>query len=239
VKTAVTADDARYRQTVDRLLQGQAYRELGAARLFEGGLSLAPDERGRRLIAAHAAEERAHYRAVMDVWSRFGGVSAAEIEARAEERLLRHPLPSAWSWFDLGVAQFLFDRAGLWQLREYQDCSFAPYRRLVAGILRDEDQHQDFGAETIVALCGAGRPAAGDQNAVFARWLAVALRSFGRPDSEGDRYALAAGLKRRAAAVVMRDFVDDLKPTLRLTGLAFPAPQVLDAALPDGLDFTL
>ncbi|HXI57771.1 MAG TPA: hypothetical protein VNO55_17015, partial [Polyangia bacterium] len=79
----------------------------------------------------------------------------------------------------------------------------------------------------------------GDQNAVFARWLAAALRSFGRPDSDGDRYAVAAGLKRRPAAAVMRDFVDDLKPTLRLTGLAFPAPQVLDVALPDGLDFTL
>jgi 1,2-phenylacetyl-CoA epoxidase catalytic subunit len=191
------------------------------------------------LLAAHAAEERAHYRAVLDVWSRFGGVGALDIEARAEERLSRHPLPPVASWFGLGVAQFLFDRAGLWQLREYQDCSFAPYRSLVAGILRDEDQHQDFGAETIVALCRAGQPAAGDQNEVFARWLAAALRSFGRPDSVGDRYAVAAGLKRRPAAVVMRDFVDDLKPTLRLTGLALPAAQALDVALPDGLDFTL
>ncbi|MEA2696144.1 MAG: hypothetical protein QOI66_415, partial [Myxococcales bacterium] len=97
VTTAVTADDARYLQTVDRLLQGQAYRELGAARLFEGGLSLAPDERGRRLITAHAAEERAHYGAVVAVWSRFSGVSTTEIEARAEERLSRHPLPPASS----------------------------------------------------------------------------------------------------------------------------------------------
>ena len=64
-----------------------------------------------------------------------------------------------------------------------------------------------------------------------ARWLAVALLSFGRPGSEGDRYAVAAGLKRRPAAAVMGDFLDDIQPAVARAGLTFPAPAMLPVAL--------
>ncbi len=223
--------DPVYRATIDRLLQGQAYRELGAARLFEDGRALAPTPALADVIAAHAAEERAHFRAVLAAWAAFSGAAPTALEARAEARLGERPLPAVTTWFDLAMAQFLFDRAGLWQLREYTECSFAPYRALVAGILGDERNHQDFGAEAVVGWCraqGAG-PAA---NAVFARWLAVALLSFGRPGSEGDRYAVAAGLKRRPAAAVMGDFLDDIQPTVARAGLIFPEPATLPVALP-------
>ncbi|HEX3699026.1 MAG TPA: Phenylacetic acid catabolic protein [Polyangia bacterium] len=223
--------DPRFRATVDRLLQGQAYRELGAARLFEHGAALAPDAHQRARFAAHANEERAHHRAVIDVWARFAAAPAAVVEARAEDRLARLPLPPARSWFALAMAQFLFDRAGLWQLREYAACSFAPYRALVADILADERDHQDSGAEAIVALCAAGHHES-EKDAVFTRWLAVALRSFGRPGSDGDGYAVTVGLKRRSAAAVMGDFVADILPTVRRAGLVFPAPHTLNVILP-------
>ncbi|HEY2901624.1 MAG TPA: Phenylacetic acid catabolic protein [Polyangia bacterium] len=223
--------DPRFRATVDRLLQGQAYRELGAARLFEHGAALAPDARGRALLAAHADQERAHYRAVIDVWACFAAAPVSVVEARAEDRLARLPLPAARSWFALAMAQFLFDRAGLWQLREYAACSFAPYRVLAAGILADEGDHQDAGAEWVVTLCAPGHHD-GEKDAVFARWLAVALRSFGRPGSDGDRYAVSVGLKRRSAAAVMGDFVADLLPTVRRARLVFPPPRTLDVILP-------
>ena len=230
--------DQRYRATVDRLLQGQAYRELAAARLFEAGQALAPEARLRQLVSAHAEEERAHYRAVIAVWARFAGASPATMEARAALRLAQSPLPVVDSWLALAMARFLFDRAGTWQLREYTTCSFAPYRALVAGILNEERDHQDGGAQTVLALCAADRGGA-EKDGAFACWLAVALLSFGRPGSDGDRYAVAAGLKRRPAAAVMQDFVDDLKPTMRAAGLAFPALGTLGVVVPLELDCTL
>lgn len=217
---------------VDRLLRGQAYRELGAARLFDGARALAPNAALAAVIDGHAAEERAHYRAVIDVWAAFTGESSAALEARAEARLRERPLPAVTSWFALGMAQFLFDRAGLWQLREYTACSFQPYRALVAAILLDERAHQDFGAEAVIAGCRAGEPEA---DSTFACWLAVALRSFGRPGSDGDRAAVAAGLKRRPAAAVMRDFLDDIRPTAAQAGLIFPGASALGVALPADL----
>jgi 1,2-phenylacetyl-CoA epoxidase catalytic subunit len=221
---------ARFASTVDRMLRGQAYRELGAARLFEAGQALAPDAATRRLIAAHAAEERAHYRAVLAVWAAFAGGDPADAAARAEAHLADNPLPTARSWPELAMAQFLFDRAGLWQLREYQTCRYVPYRALVARILDDEATHQDHGAETLLAL-GPG------DGAVFTRWLSEALRSFGRPGSDGDRFAVVTGLKRRPAAAVMQDFLDDLKPTMKRLGLRFPAPLALALELPPTLNW--
>lgn len=234
---AAGGGDPRYRATLDRLLRGQAYRELGAARLFEDGRALAPTAAAGETLAAHAAEERAHFRAVTVVWAAFAGEPRQALEARAEARLAEQPLPAAASWFDLAMAQFVFDRAGLWQLREYQRCSFAPYRALVAAILSDERAHQDFGADAVVAWC-RGRDdagARGETNAVFARWLGTALRSFGRPDSDGDRYAVAAGLKRRPAAAVMADFLADIRPTVQRAGLTFPEAPALGVALPADL----
>jgi hypothetical protein len=170
---------ARFTSTVDHMLRGQAYRELGAARLFEAGHALAPDPATRRLIAAHAAEERAHYRAVLAVWAAFAGSDEGAAAARAEAHLADNPLPAAHSWSELAMAQFLFDRAGLWQLREYQCCRYVPYR------------------------------------------------AFGCPGSDGDRFAVVTGLKRRPAAAVMQDFLDDLKPAMKRLRLRFPAPLAL------------
>ncbi|HVR63560.1 MAG TPA: Phenylacetic acid catabolic protein [Polyangia bacterium] len=218
---------------IDRLLRGHAYRELGAARLFEDGRALAPTAALADVIAGHAAEERAHYRAVIAVWAAFAQKPPATMEARAEARLRERPLPVVASWYELAMAQFLFDRAGLWQIAEYAACGFLPYRALAASILGDERAHQDFGAEEIARAGAAGAPP--DASAVFARWLAAALRSFGRPDSDGDRAAVAAELKRRPAAAVMRDFIADIKPTIARAGLAFPAPAALDVVLPPAL----
>ena len=45
-------------------------------------------------------------------------------------------------FFELAMAQFLFDRGGFWQLREYEECSFEPYRRIVGKILKEEEDDE-------------------------------------------------------------------------------------------------
>jgi Phenylacetic acid catabolic protein len=232
--TVAGSADPRYLATIDRLLRSQAYRERGASELFQAGLALVPagDTRWQRTIARHVQEERAHYARVGAVWSQALGQPVAELDRWVSYRLRDQPWPVVKTWLELAMAQFLFDRAGYWQLSEYVDSSFEPYRPLARQIVADERRHQEAGARLVVELTGApgvDRTAAQD---AFSSWLRVALMSFGRPGGEGNRYAIEAGLKRRDSAEVMRDFVDDVRPNVASAGLTFPAPETLALSLP-------
>jgi 1,2-phenylacetyl-CoA epoxidase catalytic subunit len=214
--------DPRYLPMVEQMLRSQAYRERGAAELFEGALPLAPDERWRKVIAAHVIEERAHYAQVRILWATTFKRRDAELDAWVAERLAARPLPPVRTWLELAMALFLFDRAGRWQLSEYLTSSFAPYRALAREIVDDERGHEDVGARLVVDLCtapGADRAAA---QAAFDGWLAVALFSFGRSGGDGNAFAIAAGLKTRDSSAVARDFLADVASTTKSAGLTLP-----------------
>jgi 1,2-phenylacetyl-CoA epoxidase catalytic subunit len=216
-------DDPRYLATVDQMLRGQAWRERAAAELFEAALPLVPAGRWRAIVEGHAREERAHYARVGEVWSATFGRPPAELDAWVTSRLAEKPLPRVTSFLELAMAQLLFDRAGRWQISEYVASSFLPYRALAGEIVDEERGHEDVGARLVVEQCAApGADRAGAQ-AAFDRWLAIALRSFGRPGGDGNAFAIAAGLKTRDSAEVARDFLADVARTARAAALALPA----------------
>jgi hypothetical protein len=203
-------DDPRFLATVDRMLRSQAWRERGAAELFEAALPLVPADRWRTIIERHLAEERAHYARVSEVWSVAFGKAPAELDAWVTTRLAEEPLPRVTSFLELAIAQLLFDRAGRWQLSEYVDSSFLPYRALARAIVDEERGHEDVGARLVAELCAAPDVDRAAARAAFERWLAIALQSFGRPGGDGNAFAIAAGLKRRDSADVARDFQADV-----------------------------
>ena len=67
----------------------------------------------------------------------------------------------------------------------------------------------------------------------------MGLLSFGRPQNEGNRYAIDVGLKKRDSGAVMQDFITDIKPAVRQCGLAFPPPARLGLEVPDSLDWEI
>ena len=85
-------------------------------------------------------------------------------------------MPPISSFMELGVAQFLYDRASGYQLREYENSSFDPYCRVVGKILEEEEGHESFGAEILVEHCRDPRERAEIQP-LFEKWLAVSRRS--------------------------------------------------------------
>jgi 1,2-phenylacetyl-CoA epoxidase catalytic subunit len=232
----VSALGPEARALLARMLRSQAYRELGAVRLFEAAAPLAPDEAARRELGAHAAEERAHLAAVLALWGELSGRTERELAAEADRRLGERPLPPVDAWVHVALARFLYDRAGAWQLRELRDCRYRPYARLAAGIVEDEAGHQEAGARALVALCAA--PAARTvASAALAAWLRVALLSFGRPGSADDARAVALGLKGRRAEAVVRDFLAEVRPPIRRAGLAWPPARELGLDLPPDLEW--
>jgi 1,2-phenylacetyl-CoA epoxidase catalytic subunit len=208
----------RYRDTLEQMMKSQAYRELAAARMFGHGLQYVDEARWIKFMVWHIREEMEHYFAVLDMYKRFTGES---VEPWVVERLGQKPIPFAASWFELAMAQFLYDRGGFWQLQEYEDCSYPPYREVIRKIIDEERGHQTLGEKIVVELCQTGRYEE-EKQPVFERWLRQGLLSFGRPETEGSQYAISVGLKKRDARAVMQDFLADIQPAVDACGLRLP-----------------
>jgi 1,2-phenylacetyl-CoA epoxidase catalytic subunit len=220
-----------YRRVIVQLMESQAYRELAAAHLFGYGLRFVPDK-WLRFMVWHIREESEHYEAVATMYRDFTG---EPVEPRVQQRLAGKPVPFAESWFELAMAQFLYDRGGFWQLKEYEQCSFVPYRGVVQKIVKEEAGHQDLGEKIVVELCRSGGHEDVKQ-ALFEKWLRIGLLSFGRPGTEGNRFAIEQGIKKRDSAECMKDFVADIRPAVQAGGLRFPSPEALAMELPPDLE---
>jgi 1,2-phenylacetyl-CoA epoxidase catalytic subunit len=227
--------DTRYEATVRQLMESQAYRELAAAQLFGHGLKFVPGIKYQKFMTWHITEEMQHYEMVVRMYTEATGES---VEPIVWQRLSQRPVPLVESWFELAMAQFLYDRGGFWQLQEYEDCSFEPYRQIVGKIIREERGHQGLGEEIAVELCQSGEYNNIKQES-FNRWLRQGLLSFGRPHTEGAQYAIEVGLKKRDAGEVMRDFIEDIKPAMRAARLEFPILKEIGIDAPADIDLSL
>ena len=227
--------DDRLSGTVRQLMESQAYRELAAAQMFGHGLKFVPSIKWQKFMVWHIREEFEHYEAVAKMYEEFTGTS---VEGVTQSRLSQHPIPMAESWFELAMAQFLYDRGGFWQLKEYDKCSFVPYRKVIQKIILEEKGHQALGERIVVELCRSGQFEAQKQHD-FTRWLRQGLLSFGRPNSTGNAYAIEIGLKKRDSGAVMQDFLTDIKPAVKACGLRFPTPEEMRLEVPPNLDWSL
>jgi 1,2-phenylacetyl-CoA epoxidase catalytic subunit len=225
----------RFRETLEQMMKSQAYRELAAARMFGHGLQFVDESRWLKFMVWHIGEETEHYLAVARMYERFAG---APVDPWVNQRLAEKPVPFAQSWFELAMAQFLYDRGGFWQLQEYENCAFPAYREVIAKIIEEERGHQGLGEKIVVELCQTGRFEEQKQP-LFERWLKMGLLSFGRPQTEGNKYAISVGLKKRDSGEVMQDFLNDIKPAVKSCGLAFPPPQRLGMEFPPTLDWAV
>lgn len=213
------------------MLRSQSYRELAAVQMLQAA-AVFVDESNKPHLLRQQAEEQSHLTAALRIWQDLTGLTADTLMQQARDRLSEKPLPPVRGVLDLAMAQFVFDRAGYFQLREYVACCYAPYAAMAKAIVVEEAHHQEDGGRALVPLALADPTQA--QHA-FVVWLRASLLSFGRPGSVGDRQALALGLKGRAAALVMQDFVDSLRPVLSMTRLMFPARAEVGLELPEDL----
>lgn len=228
--------DDRYYQTLVQMMQSQAYRELAAAQMFGFGLQYVPELRWLKFMTWHIREEMEHYEDVVKMYREFTGES---VEPVVHARLQQKPIAFAESWYELAMAQFLYDRGGFWQLKEYEDCSFLPYQKVIKKIIKEEHGHQSLGERIVVELTATGQ-FEGEKKAAFDKWLRQGLLSFGRPGTEGAGYAIEAGIKKRDPGAVMQDFIDDIKPAVKACGLTFPAMESIGIVPPPGgLDLSL
>jgi 1,2-phenylacetyl-CoA epoxidase catalytic subunit len=226
--------DPKMVQTITQMMESQAYRELAAAQMFGYGLQYVPKLKWLKFMTWHITEEMEHYEVVVRMYKQFTGQS---VEPVVNQRLAKKPIEFAQSWFELAMAQFLYDRGGFWQLREYDQCAFLPYRDIIAKILKEEAGHQGLGERIVVELCQGGQYDDVKQD-YFEKWLKQGALSFGRPNTEGNKYAISVGLKKRDSGEVLQDFANDIKPAVKACGLTFPDPGKIGLEAP-GIDWSL
>jgi 1,2-phenylacetyl-CoA epoxidase catalytic subunit len=208
-----------YHDTLAQMIRSQAYRELAASHAFSYALRFVPTLEFKQKVIEHAQEELEHYEACIQLYDEIG---AGDLEAICSKLLDEEkPIPFPESFLELGVMQLCYDTASAFHLREYENCSFDSYCRVVGKILEEEEGHENFGAEVLIEHCRDAKNREGAQ-ALFEKWLAVSMMSFGRPNTPGNKFAVEAGLKTRDSAAIAQDYVDELKSTMRSCGLVFP-----------------
>lgn len=222
-----------YHAMVKQLLESQGYREIMAANLFGHAIKYVPTLHFKQLVAHQMEEELEHFEEVAKLYADLTG---GDLLQAISDRFERVPYPSSWE--ELAMAQFLYDRAGEFHLREYKICSYVPYSKIVTKILEEEEGHEGFGEKVVQELAKdpQNRPRLQE---LFEKWLTVAMLSFGRPDTEGNRYAITVGLKTRDSGEIMQDFVNDIKPTMRACSLQFPERDKIGIKMPEGIDLSL
>jgi 1,2-phenylacetyl-CoA epoxidase catalytic subunit len=225
----------RYARTLDQMMKSQAYRELAAAQMFGHGLKYVPELKWLKFMTWHIREEMEHYEVVAKMYAEFAGES---VEPWVHARLGEKPIEFAESWFELAMAQFLYDRGGFWQLQEYENASYPHYREVIRKIIAEEKGHQGLGERIVVDLCRSGQFDHIKQP-LFEKWLRYGLLSFGRPGGEGNAYAISVGLKKRDSAEVMKDFIADIRDAVRQAGLRWPEPAALGMELPADIDWSV
>lgn len=209
----------QYFDTLHRMLRSQAYRELAAAVVFAEALAIVPKLEFKRHVVHTVEEEMDHYAVCVQLADQIG-IEGFDEDCTKHVRENR-PIPAIESFLELGVAACLYDSASAFQLREYENSSYDPYCRIIGKILEEEEGHENFGAEMMIQM--SRDPKNRDEmQRCFEKWLAVSMRSFGRPGPERSRFAIEAGLKTRDSAAVAQDYVDSLKTVMRLCGLQFP-----------------
>jgi ring-1,2-phenylacetyl-CoA epoxidase subunit PaaA len=217
------------------LLLTQGWREILTADLFADALKFVPTLPGKKLIAEHVREEIEHYEMCERLYRTLGGNLWRDVQAR----IARSPWPRIESWHELGMFQFLNDRAAKFQLLEYRTCSYAPYAAIINRILEEEEGHVGFGESVVQEMCEGGEAERRQAQALFDKWLPYCLMVFGRPGTDGNRYAVEVGLKARDSGAVMRDYIEDLKPAMARYGLRFPGLDKIGAEIGASLDLTL
>jgi ring-1,2-phenylacetyl-CoA epoxidase subunit PaaA len=234
-KTIETKEEMtpEYRAMVKQLLESQGYREVMAANLFGHAMKHIPTLDRKQMVAHQIEEELEHFEEAAKLYQQVTGDNLLEA---IQDKLERVPYPQSWT--ELAMAQFLYDRAGEFHLREYKTCSFGPYARIVTKILEEEEGHEGFGEKAVLELSKEPQNLTALQE-LFEKWLTVALLSFGRPGTEGNRFAIAAGLKTRDSGVVMQDFINDIKATMVACGLRFPEREKIGIEMPADIDLSL
>ena len=217
-----------YPDMLVKILHAQASSEIMSVLTFRDYLDRAPTLDDRWALARVIADEMRHGMQVCRVLEDFGAPGRLVIDQVMAMRLgeakldaFNEPLDT---WGDLLAFMTLIDRVGDFQLRNFEECSYAPLARAIPLMLHEEQFHIAIGVNgmrRMVADAGYYGTAA-DAQALVDRWFPRALDMFGHSTSAASRQAIEWGIKKWDNDEVREMYVEEVGQVIRDLGLAVP-----------------
>jgi 1,2-phenylacetyl-CoA epoxidase catalytic subunit len=217
-----------YRDFVLRLLWVQADTEFASVQQHRPWLDTAPSFEDRWIEARIIADEMRHGWQMIKLLEDFGEDGRKYSEDLLNRKAHEHKLDSfnmdLETWDDVAAFLCLVDRVGLYQLRSFQECSYAPLARAIPQMLTEENLHIGAGRNALNRIANdAGYY--GDKSVAQAavdKWYPRALDMFGHSGSTGSELAVQLGIKRWRNEEARGMYVEEVRPIIEKMGLTVP-----------------
>ncbi len=213
---------AEYRATLIKLLADQARAELVAAHTYSRWVSRAPGPDEKMALAEIAKEETEHWYHALELLRELGvGPEAARRhQTRSRFYALARLLVPRLTWLDVAMGAFLVDAAAYILVEDFAQSSYAPWARLAQRILKDEEDHPDFGRRFLSRQIE--QRGAGPVQRALKKWWRVSLNLFGPPVTGNTDLYIRLGLKFRTNEERRQIFCSSLEPQIHALGLGVP-----------------
>jgi 1,2-phenylacetyl-CoA epoxidase catalytic subunit len=208
------------------IVEKQAWRQLVAMNMLGHCLKYIPEIETKLLLAAELDTNLRLFRELQRLYRELGWT---DIEQAVRERIDSVPYPG--TRLEYAIGRHLCELAERTAMRAYVDSASANFAAIARSHLDASWPREEVELGGFAEYCqdAANRPHA---QQLLARWLAIALRSFGRPGSRGDARAVALGLRDRHNEQMIREYLKELEPLLRRCGLFLPGAETLGLVLP-------
>jgi ring-1,2-phenylacetyl-CoA epoxidase subunit PaaA len=233
--------DEQYKKMVLTLMDKQAGREIATAEVFGQCVVHAPTADDKIRITRFQAEELKHFKLIAKLMAELGVDMDAYVRNR-QKAGVRFTGNEAdiriEDWIDATLFNFMIDRAATFQLTEYTKGSYLPLAKANEAILKDENQHKNFGEICLEEMCRDPDMQAEIQRR-FKKWFIGSMRIFGRPGTAGNRYCLEVGLKARDSGDIAAAYLDSIRSVMARCGLKFPRRDELPVELPSQVQLSV
>jgi len=219
--------DAEGSAILRQILERQVYRQLMVANIRGHGLKLVLEPRRKLLIVRDLYEGLSTLEDARALYRELGGDN---VEMAVRARMDKIPYPQ--TRLELAVCLVVCDLAEHVAMDSYTESASEEFARIVKATLAHERVATEAAVELFEAFCAeeTQRPHA---QAMFSRWVSIALRSLGRPGSTGDQRAVALGLRSRSCGDTINLYIERLQPFLQACHLKMPDPGDTGLEMPE------
>ena len=217
-----------YRKFLLRLVWVQADTEFASVQQHRPWLDQAPTFEDRWIEARIIADEMRHGWQMVKLLEDFGPEGQEIIRDLLNRKEHEHKLDSFnmdfETWEDVVAFACLVDRVGMYQLRSFQESSYAPLARAIPQMITEENLHIGAGRNGLNRI--ANDPTYYGDKALaqkaLDKWYPRALDMFGHTGSAGSEMAIRLGIKRWRNEEARGMYVDEVAPILDKMGLRTP-----------------
>lgn len=211
-----------YKNCILRLLGRQAYCEIEGAKFYSKWIDRAPGMQERKMVAQIVQEEFEHWTLIvnlmLDLGLRFEDIKNFQ-KGRLDYALIKLATMRA-RWTDAVMVAFLIDSAALYGVRDNIRCSYAPWARVCADILEEEEKHGEAGIEFVdqqIRKIGKEK-----MQKALKKWWPFALNAMGAPVSKNEKTYKRLGFHIRSNEDRRQNFREDFERKIAALNLEVP-----------------